>query len=96
MTFPRIKTITIDSHDETIPVVRFRLVEIAGTNYHLAQDIGHHLGLKASEEGDYRSALVEAGIPFIDLVVFERDQPLGLHALLTEAAFYQARLLKRG
>ncbi|MBY3463490.1 hypothetical protein HFN80_05610 [Rhizobium laguerreae] len=96
MNFPRIKTVTVDSHDETTPVVRFRLVEIGGMNCHLARDIGHHLGLKADEDGDYRSALTEAGIPYNDLAIFDRDQPLGSHALLTEAAFNQARLVKRG
>jgi len=96
MSHLRIKTMTIDSHDESIPVVSLRFVEIDGINHHLARDVGRYLGLKVDDDGDYRSVLTKAGIPFVDLPVFHRDQPLGLHALISEAAFNQARGVKHG
>ncbi|KQV84349.1 hypothetical protein [Rhizobium sp. Root1220] len=84
MNYPHIKTLTI------------RFVEIDGTAYIPARDFGQSLGLTADEDGDYRSALTEAGIPYTDLAIFDQDEPLGPHALLTEADFNQARSVNRG
>lgn len=96
MTFPRIKTVTIDSHDDSAPLIRIRFVEINGVNFHLVKDVGQHLGLKADDDGDYRSALSELGIPFVDLAIFHRDQPLGPHTLISEVAYNLARTMKLG
>lgn len=49
MTIPRIKTMTIDSHDEAIPVIRLRLAEIDGQSLHLAQDIAAFMSLPLTE-----------------------------------------------
>lgn len=86
MTFPRIKTLTIDSHDDDIPLIVSRFVVIDGTPYHLAKDICTYSTLTADEDGDYRGALTRLSVPFIDSMVHDRGDTFGPVALVTDDA----------
>ncbi|PZU83087.1 MAG: hypothetical protein DI528_17980 [Shinella sp.] len=86
MTFPRIKTITIDSHDDAIPLIVSRFVVIDGTPYHLAKDICTYSTLTADEDGDYRGALTGLKVPFIDSMVHDRGNTFGPVALIADDA----------
>jgi hypothetical protein len=79
-------TMTVDFHDAAIPTFVSRCTEIDGAPYVLAKDIGLYYDLKADEDGDYRSFLARAGIPYIDREVSHKGETIGSHALLTEAA----------
>ncbi|MBD9558449.1 hypothetical protein [Ensifer sp. ENS03] len=92
MTIPRIKTMTIDSHDEAIPVIRLRLAEIDGQSLHLAQDIAAFMSLPVDGDGDCRSALDHFGITYrLSKVTGPQGEIFGPVALVTEYGFRQLK-----
>ena len=92
MTIPRIKTMTIDSHNEAIPVIRFRIVEIDGQPLHLAKDIAAFMSLPVDDDGDCRSALDRLGISYrLSEVSDPHGEIFGPVALVTEYGFRQLR-----
>ncbi|SDM28798.1 hypothetical protein [Ensifer sp. YR511] len=92
MTIPRIKTVTIDSHDEAVPVVRFRIVDIDGQPLHLAKDIAALMSLPLDEDGDYRLALDHFGISYrLSKVSDPHGEISGPVALITEHGFRQLK-----
>ena len=95
MNIHRLITLTVDCHDASVPLFIYRCNEIDAKPYVLAKDIGSHCGLKADDDGDYRSILTEAGIPFLHLEVSHKGDPLGPHALLMEADAKRMRSLAR-
>lgn len=84
MEFPRINAMFIVSHDETIPPMRLRFVDIEGTSHFLAKDIADYAGLPADDDGDYRETLTVLGVPFADSMVYDRGETFGPVALITE------------
>lgn len=86
MNYPLINAVFIVSHDETVPHMRLRFVEIDGAPYHLAKDVCFYAGLTADEDGDYREALTSLKVPFIDSMVHDRGNTFGPVALITDDA----------
>ncbi len=89
MPHPRTKTITIDQHDESVPLVRLRFVEIDGTLVYVAKDVGAAIGLRADDDGDYRQTLQGYGVNYLMSVVSDRGNISGPLALITDAAYRQ-------
>jgi len=83
MTYPRIKTLTIDSHDGE-PPLKWRMIELEGRAYYLALDVCPFYGLAADSDGDFRTALVAEGINFIDCRVDNMGEIIGPVALITQ------------
>ena len=77
MNHPCINAMFIVSHDETIPPMRLRFVEIDDVSYFLARDVAENAGLPAEEDGDYRSMLTALNIPFIESEVHDRGTTFG-------------------
>ncbi|MBB4480837.1 hypothetical protein [Rhizobium etli] len=84
MEHPRINAMFIVSHDETIPPMRLRFVEIDGASHFLAKDTAQYAGLQADEDGDFRSTLAAFDVPFTDSLVHDRGNTFGPVALVTE------------
>ncbi|MGR9319158.1 hypothetical protein ACU8LZ_22305 [Rhizobium leguminosarum] len=84
MEHPRINAMFIVSHDETIPPMRLRFVEIDGVSHFLAKDIAEYAGLQAEEDGEFRSMLAALGVPFTDSLVHDRGNTFGPVTLITE------------
>lgn len=84
MEHPRINAMFIVSHDEAIPPMRLRFVEIEDTSHFLAKDIAEYAGLQADEDGDFRSTLAALGVSFTDSMVHDRGDTFGPVALITE------------
>ncbi len=84
MTYPRIKTLTIDSHDDT-PQVKWRLVDLAGKAHYLALDVCPFYGLEADSDGDFRTALTAEEIHFIESRVDNLGEIIGPVSLITQA-----------
>ncbi|MBB4576612.1 hypothetical protein CO653_33395 [Rhizobium anhuiense] len=96
MNFPRINTMTTEMH--TGDVQRLRFVVLNGSAaYFLAKDVGSLIGLRADDDGDYRSVLEQFGISFFDAVVSDQSGPIGSHALITEQDYKRliAEAIKR-
>ncbi|WFU49031.1 hypothetical protein [Sinorhizobium terangae] len=89
MSHPRTKTLIIDQHDESIPLIRLRFVEIDGTLYHLAKDVGAAIGLKADDDGDYRQTLEGYRVEYLMSTVSDRGTVLGPLALITDEDYRQ-------
>lgn len=88
MTHPRINTMTIDAHDEDIPVIRLRFITRPdGTAYFLTKDVGEHLGLNAIETGDCLEVLEHWGVPYAEEAVNDRGKVIGPVGLITEADY---------
>jgi hypothetical protein len=88
MTFPRIKTMTIDSHDEAVPLIRLRLVEVDSQLMHLARDIAMFMSLPVDEDGDCHAALDHFGVSYRLLKVSDQHGAIiGPVALITENGF---------
>lgn len=88
MNFPRINTMTTEMHTGEVQRLRFVLLN-GNAAYFLAKDIGSLIGLRADDDGDYRSVLGEFGISFFDAVVSDHTGPIGSHALITEHDYRQ-------
>ncbi|MDP9732273.1 UNVERIFIED_ORG: hypothetical protein QE446_003771 [Rhizobium sp. SORGH_AS260] len=83
MTYPRIKTLTIDSHDEE-PPLKWRMIDLGGRAYYLALDICPLYGLDADSGGDFRTALIAEGIDFIESRVDNLGEIIGPVSLITQ------------
>ncbi|MBB2681893.1 UNVERIFIED_ORG: prophage antirepressor-like protein [Rhizobium esperanzae] len=91
MEHPRINAMFIVSHDESIPPMRLRFVEIDGASHFLAKDIAEYAGLQPEEDGDFRSTLAALGVPFVDSKVHDRGNTFGPVTLIAE---HDARRLR--
>lgn len=83
MTYPRIKTLTIDSHDEK-PPMRRRMIELEGRAHYLALDVCPFYGLEADSDGDFRTALAAEEIPFIESRVDNLGEIIGPVSLINQ------------
>ncbi len=85
MSFPRIRTMTIDSHDEDVAIIRIRFINAAdGSAEFLTTDVGEHLDINADEDGDCLDVLTDFGIPFTKTTVNDRGQIIGPVGLISE------------
>lgn len=89
MSYPRTKTIIIDQHEDSIPLIRLRFVEINGTLFYLAKDVGAAIGLKADDDGDYRQTLEGYGVDYLMSSVRDRRTVLAPLALITDESYRQ-------
>ncbi|MDR7145556.1 hypothetical protein [Rhizobium sp. BE258] len=96
MTYPLIRTMTIDAHDPNIPVISFRFIEMNATNYFLARDVAGYLDQAADEDGDYRSALEAASVSYTEAIVSDRETVIGPVAVVTEAAYRELVAFVKG
>jgi hypothetical protein len=85
MNLPRINAMFIVSHDETIPPMRLRFVEIDDVSYFLARDVAENAGIPAEEDGDYRLTLATLNIPFIESEVHDRGTTFGPVTLIDKS-----------
>ena len=83
MTYPRIKPLTIDSHDDE-PPLKWRMIDLEGRAYYLALDICPLYGLGADSDGDFRTALTAEGIDFIESRVDNLGEIIGPVLLITQ------------
>lgn len=85
MTHLPIRTMTIDAHDESIPVLRLRFVtKPDGASFLLTRDVGEYLGINADEDDDCLDVLTDFGIPFTTATVKDRGQIIGPVGLISE------------
>jgi hypothetical protein len=85
MTHPRTRSMTIDAHDENIPVIRLRFITRPnGMAYFLTKDVGEYLGLNAIETGDCLEVLEHWNVPYIEETVDDRGKVIGPVGLITE------------
>ncbi len=85
MTHLAIRTMTIDAHDEDIPVIRLRfVVKPDGSSYFLTRDIGRSLDLNNTDTGDCLEILEHWGVAFIEETVSDRGKVIGPVGLITE------------
>lgn len=88
MTFPRIRTMTIDSHDENVAIMSLRFITGPdGRPAYLTTDIGEHLGINSDEDGNCLDVLTDFGIPFIKLTVSDRGQIIGPVTFVSDQDF---------
>lgn len=83
-TIPRIKTITIDNHDDQPPMKWRAVLCDDGILRILTRDYAPYLDLKADDDGDYRSTLETFGVPFMEQAVESHGEIIGPVTLVTE------------
>jgi hypothetical protein len=85
MTHLAIRTLTVDAHDEDVPVIRLRFVKKPdGAAYFLTRDVGKLLDLNSAYTNDCLEVLERWGVPFAEETVSERGNVIGSVGLITE------------
>lgn len=85
MTHLAIRTMTIDAHDDDIPVIRLRFVtKPNGASYFLTRDVGKLLELNNIDTDDCLEMLEHWDVPFFEETVSDRGKVIGPVGLITE------------
>lgn len=79
------RTMTIDAHDEDVPVIRLRFImKPDGSSYFLTSDVGKFLELNNTDTNDCLEILEHWGVPFVQETVTDRGKVIGPVGLITE------------